>query len=150
MYTSSQVKHWLQRIKEIIPMSESAIKQQLQKYFDGLYYGDVALLSSVFHPKAQYCCTNAGELIHLNMVEYFDIVKHRPAPSTTSDDRHDRIIFIDKISETTALAKVQCVIKPKYFTDLLSLIFIEGRWQIISKVFDFQLHKFTAQQLPHD
>jgi len=28
---------------------------------------------------------------------------------------------------------------PKFFTDLLTLIFVDGRWQIISKVFHFDL-----------
>jgi len=30
-------------------------------------------------------------------------------------------------------------IGPKFFTDLLTFVFVEGRWQIISKVFHFDL-----------
>lgn len=126
-------------------MSNAAIEEQLRNYFDGLYYGDVTKLSRVFHPKAQYSCTSGGELIHHNMDEYFDIVKNRLAPSFKNESREDKILFIDVIGMTTALAKVQCVIAPKYFTDLLSLIFLDGRWQIISKVFDFQMGSFNTK-----
>ena len=38
-------------------------------------------------------------------------------------------------------ARVECAILPKRFVDLLSLIFLEGRWQIISKVFHFEVEQ---------
>jgi hypothetical protein len=31
------------------------------------------------------------------------------------------------------------VIRPKHFTDLLTLVHVDGRWQIISKVFHYEL-----------
>ena len=34
-----------------------------------------------------------------------------------------------------ALAKVKCQLPPRYFTDLLSLLKIDGRWQVAQKVF---------------
>jgi Putative lumazine-binding len=39
----------------------------------------------------------------------------------------------------TAVARVECAIGAKRFTDILSLIRLDGRWQIISKVFHFEL-----------
>ena len=39
----------------------------------------------------------------------------------------------------TALARVECSIGPKHFTDLLTLVHVGGRWQIIAKVFHFDL-----------
>lgn len=120
-------------------MPQEMIKKQLNNYFDGLYFNDLKLLSEVFHPQAQYCSTTGGELIHFSMPKYFEIVKNRKSPSSIQQKRQDRILSIDVIGECTALAKVQCVIEPKFFTDLLSLIFIDGRWQIISKVFDYKL-----------
>ena len=39
------------------------------------------------------------------------------------------------IGPVTALAKVQCSIGANHFTDLLTLIFVDGRWQVIAKVF---------------
>ncbi|MEW6991148.1 nuclear transport factor 2 family protein [Colwelliaceae bacterium 6441] len=122
--------------------NKNKIKQQLAHYFDGLYFNDLSLLANVFHPLAHYCCTTGGELTHLSMGEYFQLLKKRQSPFSKDQQRQDKIILIDVIGESTALAKVQCVIEPKYFTDLLSFIHIEGRWQIISKVFDYKLNEF--------
>jgi hypothetical protein len=37
----------------------------------------------------------------------------------------------------TAFVHAKCAIGPKYFTDFLTLIRIDGRWQIIAKVFHY-------------
>ena len=47
------------------------------------------------------------------------------------------------VGPVTALAQVECSIGPKQFTDLLNLVYIEGRWQIIAKVFHYDI---AAQQ----
>jgi hypothetical protein len=39
----------------------------------------------------------------------------------------------------TALARVNCSIAERFFTDLLSFVFVDGRWQIIAKVFHYDL-----------
>jgi Putative lumazine-binding len=39
---------------------------------------------------------------------------------------------------------VQCAIGEKTFTDLLSLIHVDDRWQIISKVFHYDLRSVSA------
>jgi len=36
------------------------------------------------------------------------------------------------------LAKLRCSIRPKNFVDLLTLIRVEGRWQVIAKVFHWE------------
>lgn len=38
----------------------------------------------------------------------------------------------------TALARVECAIGPRRYTDLLTLLRVDGRWQIIAKVFHFE------------
>ena len=49
--------------------------------------------------------------------------------------RHDRILQIDQASPTAAFVKLECAIPPRYFTDYLSLLKVEGRWQVAQKVF---------------
>jgi hypothetical protein len=41
------------------------------------------------------------------------------------------------------VATLRCSILPKYFVDLLTLIHVDGRWQVIAKVFRWeeQSHK---------
>jgi hypothetical protein len=117
----------------------SAVAAVLGRYFDGLYHGDTALLRSVFHPKAHYVCATEGALTHLGMDEYFPIVDQRPSPASRNEVRADRIVAIEFAGPVTAFARVECAIGAKFFSDLLTFVFIDGRWQIISKVFHFDV-----------
>jgi hypothetical protein len=49
--------------------------------------------------------------------------------------RHDDILQIDQASPTMAFVKLKCAIPPRFFTDYLSFLKVEGRWQIAQKVF---------------
>jgi hypothetical protein len=113
----------------------------LLEYFDGLYFSDTKRLKHVFHPRAHYVCATEGTLTYRTMEEYFPIVDHRPSPASHDEPRRDRIVSIEFAGPVTALARVECAIGPKHFTDLLSLIHLDGRWQIISKVFHFDLRE---------
>lgn len=118
-----------------------AVEAALGTYFDGLYHSDTKRLGAVFHPKAQYVCATEGTLTHLGMDAYFPIVDRRPSPASRNEKRADRIISIEFAGPVTAFARVECAIGPKFFTDLLTFVFIDGRWQIISKVFHFDLRE---------
>lgn len=117
----------------------NAITHLLSQYFDGLYHSDVRRLSQVFHPQAQYYCAVGGELLHLTMAEYFEVVRQRQAPAHFDQPRMDDIVSIDIAGPETALAKVHCAVGERYFTDFLSVIFHQGQWWIISKVFHYDL-----------
>lgn len=117
----------------------AAVSAVLVDYFEGLYRSDTSLLRRVFHPNAVYACATEGALLRLDMDEYFPIVDKRPSPASRRDARDDRIVSIDFIGPVTAVARVECQILPKRFSDVLTLVFVDGRWQIISKVFHFEL-----------
>lgn len=117
----------------------AAVAAVLGRYFDGLYQSDTTLLRSVFHPKAHYTCATDGTLVHLGMDEYFPIVDARPSPASRKEVRADRIVAIEFAGPVTAFARVECAIGAKFFSDLLTFVFVEGRWQIVSKVFHFDL-----------
>lgn len=116
----------------------------LSTYFDGLYHSDTGRLERVFHPLAHYVTAteakaNGDQPLHLTMEQYFPIVDARPSPASRNEARSDRIVSVEFAGPVTAFARVECSIGPKFFTDLLTLIFVEDRWQIISKVFHFDL-----------
>ena len=113
----------------------------LADLFDGLYNSDTSKLSKVFHPMAHYACVTDGTFLRLTMDQYFPIVDQRPSPASRNERRHDRIISIEFAGPVTALARVECSIGPKFFTDFLTFVFINGRWQIISKVFHYDLRE---------
>ncbi|BBB63642.1 hypothetical protein UNDKW_5369 [Undibacterium sp. KW1] len=111
----------------------------LNRYFDGLYHSDTSILAQVFHPEAHYYCATEGNLLHLDMQQYFPVVDKRPAPASKNETRRDRIISLEMAGPVTAFARVECAIANKFFTDFLTLVKLDGRWQIVSKVFHFEL-----------
>lgn len=110
-------------------------------YFDGLYHSDAARLARVFHPAATYACASEGALTHLTMDTYLPMVAQRPSPASRNEPRADRILSIELAGPVTALVRAECAIGPKRFTDLLSFVLLDGRWQIIAKVFHFDLQE---------
>lgn len=116
-----------------------AVTALLLEYFDGLHFSDTQRLRRVFHPLAVYATGTQGAPLILRMDEYFARVDQRPSPASRGDARTDRIVSIDFVGPVTALAKVQCSILPKHFTDLLSLIHVDDRWQVIAKVFHYEV-----------
>ena len=115
------------------------LRELLGRYFDGLYRSDAGLLATVFHPTAVYATATEGTLTRLSMSEYLPIVAARESPASRGEARTDAIESIEFAGPVTALARVRCSIGPKRFTDLLSLVRVDGRWQIIAKVFHFDL-----------
>jgi hypothetical protein len=111
----------------------------MSEYFDGLYHSDTARLARVFHPRAQYVCATEGTLTQLGMGKYFAIVDKRPSPASRGEGRVDRIVSIEFAGPVTAFVRAECAIGSKRFTDLLSFVQLDGRWQIIAKVFHFDL-----------
>ncbi|WP_340118687.1 nuclear transport factor 2 family protein [Pelagibius sp. 7325] len=122
------------------------VVEALGIYFDGLYHSDTERLGRVFHPLAVYvtateAAANGGRPVHLTMGDYFPIVDARPSPAGRGEARRDRIVSIEFAGPITAFARVECAIAPKVFTDFLTLIKTEDRWQIIAKVFHFDLEE---------
>jgi hypothetical protein len=117
----------------------AAIDRVLQDYFDGLHHSDTARLARVFHPRALYASASGGELTALSMDAYFPVVDRRPSPASRGDPRADRIVSIEFAGPATAWVRVECQILPKRFVDLLTLVKLDGRWQVIAKVFHFDV-----------
>jgi hypothetical protein len=124
-------------------VSESigAIAEVLGTYFDGLYHSDTEQLRAVFHPQARYVTATDDPLVVWSMEDYLPVVDARPSPASKGEDRQDRIVSIELAGPVTAVARVECRIAPKSFTDILTLIRVDDRWQIISKVFHFDLQE---------
>lgn len=107
----------------------------LEDYFDGLHHSDTRRLRRVFHPQAVYATTSNGQPLILRMHEYFPIVDERPSPASRGEVRSDRIESIEFAGPVTALARLRCSIQPRHFIDLLTLVRLDRRWQVIAKVF---------------
>ncbi|MGE0239985.1 MAG: nuclear transport factor 2 family protein [Parvibaculaceae bacterium] len=117
------------------------IAAALSAYFDGLHHSDTERLERIFHPEAIYACATEGKLTRLSMAEYFPIVDRRPSPASRGEPRSDRIISIEFAGPVTAFVRAECTIGAKHFTDLLTLICLDGEWRIIAKVFHFDVRE---------
>ncbi|MGG2099103.1 nuclear transport factor 2 family protein [Acinetobacter haemolyticus] len=115
------------------------IQQQIEKYFDALYFCDLALLKQVFHADAIYMNVTEQPILRLDMAEYFLIVESRTSPDLKNQIRQDKVKSIDLIHDQLAIVHVECVIEPKYFYDALTFTLDHDQWKIISKVFSYQL-----------
>ncbi len=115
------------------------IQQQIEKYFDALYFCDLALLKQVFHADAIYMNVTEQPILRLDMAEYFLIVESRTSPASKKQIRQDKVVSIHLIHDQLAIVHVECVIEPKYFYDALTFTLDHDQWKIISKVFSYQL-----------
>ena len=113
----------------------AAIEAVVQTYLDGLYEGDVEKLAAAFHPTSSLTYEENGILTPLPRDQWLEAVRNRPSPQSRGLPRHDRILQIDQASATTAFVNLNCAIPPRFFTDYLSLLKVEGRWQVAQKVF---------------
>ena len=112
-----------------------AIEQSVQTYLDGLYEGDADKLASVFHETSALTYEQDGKLTVLPRDQWLKWVRERGSPQSKGLARDDAILQVDQAGPSTALVKVKCQIPPRYFTDYLSLLKIDGRWVVAQKVF---------------
>lgn len=120
------------------PVRENVLSAA-QSYLDAMYFGDVEGFRSVFHPQAQLYCATEGKFVNLNVEAYLDMVANRPSPEKKGDRRQDEIVSISVGSATTAHVRVKDVYLPKKFTDDLTFVLLDGKWQIVSKVWHFEI-----------
>ncbi len=113
----------------------------LNDYFDGIYEGDTDKLRRAFHERAHLYSATDGEMSDMSLKEYLELVDGRPSPASQEAPRLDRIISIDMAGPEAAAVKAELAVPPKYFTDLLTLLKVDGEWRIISKIYHFVVHE---------
>jgi Putative lumazine-binding len=106
-------------------------------YFDMLYESDAARIEKLFHPNALYASATDGSILLLTMSEYRQVMAQRISPKSLGEQRRDAVEEIAFAGTVTATARLRCAIGPKFFTDFLTLVKLDERWQIISKVFHY-------------
>ena len=113
-----------------------AIEAMLGEYFDVMYTQDMVKFDRVFHKDVVLYSAQTGELNRRPYDVYREAVLNRESPESKGEVRKDEILLIDEISDTAAMAKVQLQMFGGVMQDYLTLIHIDGRWQIISKIWE--------------
>ena len=112
----------------------SALVAIAKMYCDAAYEMDADKFASLFHPSCSV--TKAGEdgNVSVTPIEmWLAAVRSMKAPKLQGLERHDEILSIDVVREL-ALVKLKLQIPPRYFTDLLSCLKVDGTWRIVQKV----------------
>ena len=107
----------------------------MQSYLDGLHEGDADKLAGVFHPTSSLTYEDNGALTPIPRDDWLKAVRERPSAKARGLPRHDHVLQIDLATPTMAFVKLKCALPPLFFTDYLSFLKIDGRWQVAQKVF---------------
>lgn len=113
----------------------TAIEATIQEYFDGLHEGDADKLARVFLPTSALTSEQDGKVQVLPLNDWLKAVRERGSPKARGLARDDGILMLDQSGPTTAFVKVKCQIPPRFFTDYLSLLKVDGQWRVAQKVF---------------
>ena len=105
-----------------------------QAYFDAAYEMDADKFASIFHPSSSVTKVGDDGDVSVTPIEvWLAAVRNMKAPKQLGLERHDELLSIDVVREL-ALLKLKLQIPPRYFTDMLSCLKVNGTWKIVQKV----------------
>jgi hypothetical protein len=110
----------------------AAITEAVELYFQGHATGDGAFMTRAFAPEAKLFWVKDGALAQRTAAEFAAGFSGKPAADEAA--RRRRILLLDR-SGDAALAKVELDYPGGGFIDYLALLKLEGRWQIVNKIF---------------
>jgi hypothetical protein len=116
--------------------ADPAIQQFIQDYFDVMHFQDMDLFDRVFHKECVLYSSQTGELNIRPYAVYREAVANRQSPAELGNARDDRVLMFDQVSPTLALVKPQLQMFGGVMQDYLNLIFLDGQWWIISKLWE--------------
>jgi hypothetical protein len=103
-------------------------------YVDAAYEMDAEKFASIFHPSC--CVTKVGEDGNMSVTPietWLAGVRSMKAPKLQGLEREDELLSID-VEKELALLKLKLQIPPRYFTDMLACLKVDGTWKIVQKV----------------
>jgi quinol monooxygenase YgiN len=111
-----------------------AISQVLESsYFKGIYEGDIALLSTAYHPGTLLFGDVKGQPYAKNLPEYLDGVKNRQSPKDSGKPFKGEIRSI-KVVNSIAIAEVKVTMYDFVYQEFLSFHKINGKWLLVNKM----------------
>jgi hypothetical protein len=105
-----------------------------KSYFDAAYEMDADKFASVFHHTCSVTKIGEDGNVSVTPLEtWLAAVRTLKAPKKLALERHDEILSIDVVREL-ALLKLKLQIPPRYVTDMLLCLRVNGTWKIVQKV----------------
>lgn len=116
--------------------ADPAIQKLLSDYFDVMHHQDMTVFDTVFHKNCALYSTQTGELSLRPYEVYREVVANRESPASLGNARRDKVLMFDQISPTLALVKVQLEMFGGVMQDYLNIVFIDGQWWILAKMWE--------------
>jgi hypothetical protein len=102
----------------------------VRDYFDGLHYGDVSKLRTIFHPDAYLKAPG----LRRSLEQWLDAVASRPVPDEQGQSYDFKLLSIEIIKDQ-AMVKLECPLFDHFYIDFLSLLKENGCWLIVNKMY---------------
>jgi hypothetical protein len=102
----------------------------VQDYFDGLHYGDVEKLRSIFHADAFLKAPGSRR----SLEQWLSAVASRPVPSQQGRSYDFKLLSIEVIKDQ-AMVKLECPLFEHRYIDFLGLLKEDGCWKIVTKMY---------------
>jgi hypothetical protein len=116
--------------------ADPAIQKLLSDYFDVMHHQDMAVFDKVFHKNCTLYSAQTGELSLRPYDVYREVVANRESPASLGNVRRDKVLMFDQVSPTLALVKVQLEMFGGVMQDYLNIVFIDGQWSILAKMWE--------------
>jgi hypothetical protein len=113
---------------------EAAIRQTVQYYFDGGKNRDSLTLRKAFHPDARMLFAREGKLVVVPIGEYITRVGSEQLKPGEVDSTERKVVSVDVVGDA-AVAKLELKRPDARLIDYMSLLKVDGRWQIVNKIF---------------
>ena len=116
-------------------IDEDDIRRTIQTYFDCMYESSAEKARTAFHPEARITGYLEDGLHQMTVDEFAGFVaSQQPSPKEQGAPARIDIESLD-IAGQTAVARVRDDYLGMTFLDTLSLISVDGAWQIYTKLF---------------
>ena len=111
-----------------------ALSAMAMTYFDAAYEMDAERFASIFHPSSTVTKVAEDGSVTVTPIEaWLAGVRSLKSPKLQGLERRDELLSID-VERELALLKLKLQIPPRYFTDMLSCLKVNGTWKIAQKV----------------
>lgn len=119
-----------------IAPEDDGIRQAINFYIDGLREGSVETLKKAFHSEATMCGYFGETLMVTPIQGLYDFVSSNPAPAKTGEPFSASIAAFEVAGSIASAKIIEQSYQGHNFTTLFNLLKIDGRWWIVSKVFN--------------
>ena len=118
-------------------MDSSNINEVVRNYLDACYESSVEKFRQVLHSAIYlYKHDGVGAMKAITLEEFIKVVEatyqKSPAPNFP---KQDEIVSIDFSDKNNAVARVKVRVGDIMYSDIISLMLLDGKWMIVSKVF---------------